>query len=84
MDRDCANAPAFWADDLAISESEVVRGKRVPASEIHAELRRPVQTGDRHSWGSHINPDRSLALAVDRPLGGAQARGLFALWQHPK
>ncbi len=32
------NAPAFWAEELALSESEVARGERVPASEIHAEL----------------------------------------------
>jgi len=38
MRRDTPNAPAFWAEDLAISESEVARGERVPASEIHAEL----------------------------------------------
>jgi len=38
MRRDTPNAPAFWAEDLAISEREVVRGEHVPASEIHAEL----------------------------------------------
>jgi hypothetical protein len=32
------DAPAFWAEDLILSEEESARGERVPSSEIHAEL----------------------------------------------
>lgn len=38
MGRDTPNAPAFWAEDLTLSEEEIAPGERVPASEIHAEL----------------------------------------------
>jgi hypothetical protein len=38
MGRNNASEPAFWAEDLALTKSEVVRGERIPAREIHAEL----------------------------------------------